>query len=132
MNREIKFRAIRADNGEWVYGDLEHNPAKDITRIHTYDTDGNYEGQHIVTPESVCQFTGLRDNNGQEIYEGDILGFPKDNYFLPETIIFREGCFIAKDDCIDTAMCEIDTDYRIIIGNIYDNPELVKKDYNEI
>lgn len=67
MNRIIKFRAQRLDNRKWVYGDLEYIPGKQLARIHSYDTKGNYEGQHIVIPETVCQFTGLLDRNGKEI-----------------------------------------------------------------
>ena len=126
MKRTIKFRAQRLDNGKWVCGDLEHNPGNKLTRIHTYDSKGDYQGQHIVIPESVCQFTGLLDRNGKEIYEGDILTCPEDVDFLPETVIFKEGCFMAKDDYTTIAMNAIDTDYRNITGNIYDNPELLK------
>ncbi|WP_290083926.1 YopX family protein, partial [Paramuribaculum intestinale] len=73
MNRTIKFRGKRLDNGEWVYGDLEYNRAKNIARIHTYDEDGEYLIQHSVDPATVGQFTGLLNKNGKEIYEGDIL-----------------------------------------------------------
>lgn len=145
--RTIKFRAKRADNGEWVYGDLEHNPAKDITRIHTYDTEGNYEGQHIVTPESVCQFTGLRDIKGNEIYDGDILDTKTSN-LVPNGYSFI--CkWIESGFCLEYQgrtygvkesnrwmnkypLCQKNVEDLLIMGNIYDNPELVKKDYNEI
>lgn len=146
MNREIKFRAKRADNGEWVYGDLEHNPAKEIIRIHTYDTEGNYEGQHIVTPESVCQFTGLRDIKGNEIYDGDILD-TKVNEYVPNGYSFickwidsgfaliyqgrTYGCKEKNNYLNKYPLCQNNVKDLIIMGNIYDNPELVKHDSNE-
>ncbi len=71
------------------------------------------------------QFAGMLDKNGKEIYEGDILGCPEDNYFLHEAVIFAEGCFMVKDDYTTTPMCAIDTQYRAVIGSIHDTPDLL-------
>lgn len=138
--RQIKFRGKRKDTGEWVYGDLLHiNGGCLIYFGSQTETETPYIENSspvavelfkteiaVVEPESVGQFTGLLDKNGKEIYEGDILGCPEDNCFLHETVIFAEGCFMAKDANFATPMCAIDAQYRSVIGNIHDTPELLK------
>lgn len=132
--REIKFRGKRLDDNRWIYGDLMRHQDGDTfigDNTHYWTDDGyhnnEYEEVRAVEDDTVGQFTGLCDKNGKEIYEGDILGFYEDPDFLPETVIFSEGSFIVKDDYTTTAMSAIDTECRTIIGNIYDNPELLNQ-----
>lgn len=72
MNREIKFKAKRLDNGEWIEGDLVHST--------NYIGIGQISGVfpdtrvvHRVDSNTVCQFTGMKDVNGEELYENDII-----------------------------------------------------------
>ena len=67
MNREIKFRGKRLDNGEWIYGDLNHL----VDGVYISNDHGSNMAQ--VNPDTISMNTGLIDKNNYEIYGGDIL-----------------------------------------------------------
>ena len=73
MNREIKFRGKRIDNGEWVYG--YYIVAGGIPFISTFGV----REPIAVIPETVGQYTGLKDKNGVEICEGDRVSLDLNN-----------------------------------------------------
>ena len=126
--REILFRGKRTNNGELVEGNLFIPDKLDtptqicigtnIIRI-TYD----------VIPETVGQYTGLTDKNGNKIFEGDILEFSDRlvSVFWHAHLGCWDSNFIKytnKDNCRDD-MSPCRWEYRAeVVGNIHDNPEL--------
>ena len=69
-SRIIKFRGRRFDNDKWVYGNLVIDDSGNCEII---DYESNREIRHVVDGSTIGQFTGLKDAQGQEIYEGDII-----------------------------------------------------------
>lgn len=142
--REIKFRAW--DDKKWrydfaiyegdVYAVLENCP----------DTNDVMLSEERTSHWKVVQFTGLKDKNGREVFEGDLLRntygddhCPKCHYSTPDkrvyVVIWRDNraCFDAisgKDEDPDQNWLDPDCwhEYAEVIGNIYENPELLKAD----
>jgi len=124
--REILFRGKRKDNGKWIEGDsLIHSMFKkgDVCV-------GVIEGLeiHSVIPETIGQYTGLTDKNGNKIFEGDIV---KGKDHLEKDlkvygyIDHKNGSFVIVGDFM-THYRWLDYDVEVI-GNIHDNPELLKE-----
>lgn len=166
--REIKFRGMRSDRPEWVYGYY----------IAYYVTGGGDLYHHIKNPdntysvktETISQYTGLKDKNGKEIYESDLVQFKYYNVYqrwwstteeIPtieaecekqrndvkiglSVVTYDRGCFILKGGYPAT-LVDVSNGYRLkrgqtsscdfeekqwdfeVIGNIYENPELLKE-----
>lgn len=129
--RTIKFRGKSILTDEWFYGDLVHSADKKRTAILVNDKD-SYDECEVVL-ETVGQFTGLYDNNGKEIYEGDILRWDDNNRLY--VVTFEFGLFYASVEECDEVMLGGFPLHRltvseygecVIVGNIHDNPELFK------
>ena len=126
--REILFRGKRKDNGEWIYGDLLKNidcikireREKDITRIAK-----SYE----VIPETVGQYTGLKDKNGNEIYEGDIVTGLFNHTDITGHIVYGSDAtfFIERKGLYGIGLNNAE-DWLEVVGNIHDNKELLREE----
>ena len=169
MSREILFRGKRADNGEWVEGNLVYSedaeedfkaiiiPIKGSWMYVTeHSEDLGFEKWYKVDPSTVCQYTGLTDKNGKKIWEGDILRGHGNNTDLSK-VVYGEFGMIENEtlEVIDIVIgwhyepiptdalskCEPFclpmplTNYYIdrcefeVIGNIYDNQELLEVEH---
>lgn len=135
--REIKFKAKRVEGGVWVYGYYcelagrkyiipDYSQFRDI---HDADLEDSFTE---IIPETICQFTGLKDKNGVEIYEGDIVEFV--TFFTKDTVV--EHVWIDEHACLHPFFdlfyidgeqgAGMEDETIKVLGNIHDNPELLK------
>lgn len=125
--REILFRGkgnpdYNEGDGSWFEGYLTYNDGN-------YQiVDKNFFKNHIVIKETIGQYTGLNDKNGKKIYEGDIIDFEdrKDcNYGVIKYSAEFTEFYFEHDGCYDSlGFCYHNYDLEIV-GNIYDNPDLI-------
>lgn len=131
--REIIFRGKRVDGYGWIEGDLIHDVAEHnrprINIQYEYSTGTFYHcGAPRVIPETVGQFTGLYDKNNKKIFEGDILRNTLGELFIIEFPTPNEDSEDYREKFLYPMPWK---EYREIIGNIYDNPELLGVEENE-
>lgn len=152
--REILFKAKRVDNGEWIEGsliDLDIDsgycyivpPYKkaSILPINFLITDR----MKLVAPETLCQFTGLCDKNGNKIWENDIIKYHFGEIYASIKYGYYQNCFDAQKtehvgfyvDWTEDQYLRKDLGYWINmvyampVGNIFDNPELLQEESDE-
>ena len=131
--REILFRGkhthvLRANkhlNGIWVYGYLGDK---------NYINSPELEGEFLVDEDTVCQYTGLTDKNGRKIFENDILEFTASDDCKSNYIIFwNEVEWSTREtelDVVDNCQHWNQDEWQVV-GNIFDNPELIGKERPE-
>lgn len=135
--REILFKAKRKDNGKWFEGyyqkryDLLGNEEYLIFHADSYTVWEYTE----IDPETLCQFTGLTDKNGKKIWENDILmahldeSYPEDTTY--ETVEWGVAGWVTHEaNSADRQhLDEFDLEHFEVVGNIFDNKELLQEDY---
>lgn len=134
--RENLFKAKRKDNGKWIEGyyqkryDLLGNEEHLIFHVDSHTV---WEYAEIDT-ETLCQFTGLRDKNGKRIWENDILmahldeSYPEDTTY--ETIEWGVAGWVTHEaNSVDRQyLDEFDLEHFEVVGNIFDNKELLQEE----
>lgn len=150
MSREILFKAKRKDNGKWVEGYYIYHIKRTICPLG--DSVKSEDEQHVIMqdgfsdwnmprntvvyeidPDTLCQFTGLTDKNGEKIWENDIcdrkekypeiVTYNKGDWQLDYSYVFGKemhtdacnlGFYVCERDCVE------------VIGNIFDNVDLLE------
>lgn len=133
MNDRFKFRVFISDKKN------SKNSLTGMFKVHSLHTGTNkaiitsFYGNCSIKLENniLMQCTGLKDKNGKLIYEGDIVKFKTELFGKPKQIIWDECHYILKDTYIILCNNEIKQFGLEIIGNIYENSELLKEQTNE-
>lgn len=135
MSREILFRGKRIDNAEWIYGyyyktyGCRNGVKRDSYYIHNYEEDENY----AVDCETVCQYTGWTDTNGRKIFDGDRIKV--DDLWTGIVVWdFNDTSFDVEpddDDVVEQLGVVVNGNIVEVIGNIFDNPELLEGQVNK-
>ena len=133
MNREILFKAKRKDNGEWVEGYYRADPDLNMRFICGWDYYLSENGlerepfEYEIDPDTLCQYTGLTDKNGEKIWENDIVRNKKGDIGVAQWFEEHAAFMIwnKTKNCV-YYLAENDFSKIEVNGNVFDNLELLE------
>lgn len=135
MENRFLSRGKRIDNGEWVEGYLSYpfctKNGNESYYFYAKDSLGFF-CRCVVDPSTVCQCTGIKDKNGNLIFENDIMGAHIDDDFPEDVSRFKvewngRGWVENQPGAVDREyLDDFDTEHYAVIGNVFDNPELLE------
>ena len=147
MEREILFRGKLEYNGKWIYGDLLQYEDGDVAifgdKLSSFGCEcTEMSKRDRVNPDTIGQYTGLKDKDGNKIFEGDIVHLKGDGYDGAKVgkdyyrvVTFHEGSFcLSIEDGVHYPLhtpiyehCDSHSIVNwVVVGNVTDNPEIIK------
>ena len=132
MENRYLFRAKRIDNGEWTYGYLYGIWER---KYILWGMTNNVPDMTEIEPSTICQCTGLRDEDGKKIFEGDIVGYIdctstengySEHYYRGRVAWDEETASFKVTERLSAESYEVLDRGCNVLGNIFDNPELLE------
>ena len=149
MNNRYLYRAKRTDNGEWVEGYLIYakkdcyiceNPYECMSEYSSLNGQSyGFGGFKLVDQSTICQCTGLKDEDGKRIFEGDIVGYIdctstengySEHYCRGRVAWDGETASFQVTERLSAESYEVLDRGCNVLGNMFDNPELLEAAHN--
>ena len=124
INRDRGYHRTNYKNGDWVYGLITRLYDERFENLPAEMTDENCVSGIEIDHNTICQFTGLKDRNGDKIWENDIVRLADEDIYIV-TWEEDDAMFALEDVGVVENFGNVDSRWCEVIGNKFDNPELI-------